>query len=293
MKADGKGLPEAVKAGDVLAGVLICPFGEFPHGETIQVCDHDAFVRLVARWRVAGAKEVLCDFEHASEVDRVDSDTRAAAWIANLAVSRDGLVGDMKFTDEGAAAVSNRRLRFLSPVWTLGPDGRPRSLRSVALTNRPNIHGEPVLNKEPASNQNPKPEKENAKMEKIKELLGLAPGATDEEVLAAVGRMRDELAEARNEREAAEAEAFAEENKAKCSKDALKGAYLMNKEAAKALVAGIPAAPAKAEAPAQVLLNKGGAATPAIPRAGDPRAEMAALPASKRAAYYEAHKGEF
>lgn len=292
MKTD---LPKSVKPGETLAGVQLCPFGEFPNGKTLQVCDEAAFNKLVEAFNAGGAQEVLCDFEHKSEDPSLTSDTAAAAWISNLAVNKDlGLVGDLKFTDLGAEAVTNRRLRFLSPVWTLDADGRPDRLRSVALTNKPNIPVACVLNREPQPAVNPVEEQpKEPEMDKLKELLGLAPEATEEDVLAAVAKLKEQNAALNKEKEEAEADSFAEEHKAVCNKEALKSAYLMNKDAAKALVAGL-AKPAQAPAaPAQVVLNKETVATPQVVRTGDARAEMAALPPKARAAYFQAHKGEF
>ena len=80
---------------------------------------------MIADWERGGRVEILMDFEHASEVHRADSDTRATAWISNLAIDEEcGLNGDFKFADEGANVVCNRRLRFLSPV--LYPDAQGR-----------------------------------------------------------------------------------------------------------------------------------------------------------------------
>ena len=118
-------------------------------------------------------------------------------------------------------------------------------------------------------------------MDKLKELLGLAPDATEDDVLAAVGQLKEQIAAANKEKEEAEADSFAEEPKAVCNKEALKSAYLMNKDAAKALVAGL-VKPAKAQAPEQVVLNKETVATPKIARAGDPRSEMASLSLPQR-----------
>ena len=250
-----------------------------------------AFNKLVETFRASGSKEVLCDFEHKSEDPSLTSDTAAAAWISNLSVNKErGLVGDLKFTDLGAEAVTNRRLRFLSPVWTLDADGRPDRLRSVALTNKPNIPVACVLNREPLPAVMHVEEEKGTEMDKLKELLGLAPDATEEDILAAVGQLKEQVAAANKEKDEAEAESFAEEHKAVCNKEALKSAYLMNKEAAKALVAGIstPAQPT-----GQVVLNKESPATPHIARAGNPRSEMAALPPGERAAFYKAHAAEF
>lgn len=280
-------LPEKITAGETLHDVQICPFGSFPNGKTEQLCDHDAFANVVTN----ATREVLCDFEHRSEIDKVDSDTSAAAWISNVRVDGErGLVGDFKFTDIGAEAVSQRRLRFLSPVWTLDKDGRPERLLSVALTNKPNIPVACVLNRAQPATINPV-EVKDEQMDKLKELLGLASEATEEDILAAVTELKDKLAACNKEKEEAEAEAFAEEHKTCCNKDTLKAAYLMNKEAAKAMAAGF----VKPEAPApQKILNKDTPAKPAVKllNKADARAEMASLPPSERAAFYKAHRGE-
>jgi phage I-like protein len=261
-------LPETVQCGDVLVAVQLCPFGEWPNGKTVQTCDGVAFNKLVENWRAAGGKEIICDFEHRFEDPSLTSDTSAAAWISNLAVNKErGLVGDLKFTDAGAQAVTSRRLRFLSPVWTLDADGRPDRLRSVALTNKPAIPVACVLNRAPQPVNQPVEETKENPMDKLKELLGLAADASDEDVVAAVTALQEQVAQANKEKEDAEAESFAEEHKAVCNKDALKKAYLLNKEAARELVAGlVPAAPApeKKEEPPQTILNKETSATPVL-----------------------------
>ena len=294
-------LPESVQCGDVLAGVQLCPFGEWPNGATVQQCDEIAFNKLIADWWTRGGKEIICDFEHRFEDPSLTSDTSAAAWITNLAVNKErGLVGDMKFTDAGAAAVSSRRLRFLSPVWELDPDGRPAHLRSVALTNKPNIPVACVLNRapQPVTEVEEQPSERNH-MDKLKELLGLAADASDEDVVAAVTALQGQVAQANKEKEDAEAESFAEEHKAVCNKDALKKAYLLNKEAARELVAGlVPAAPAPTvgravpgEPPPQTILNKETSATPVLKNKA--REGLAACKsAAERVDYVQKHAAE-
>lgn len=242
-------------AGETVPGVQLCPFGEYQGQQRLQVCDRQAFEQVIADWREGGAKEILMDFEHKSEVDKIDSDTRAAAWIANLAIDDErGLVGDLKFTDEGADAVANRRLRFLSPVWPLDEEGRPTHLKSVALTNTPNIPVAPVLNKAQPGEVNVEDTKENENMDKIKEALGLAPEASEEDVLNAVTALVQKNKDAEAAALEKEADEFAEANKAKLDPKVCKAQYIANKEACKALVAAIPEA--KKEEP-QVILNKG------------------------------------
>ena len=133
-------------------------------------------------------------------------------------------------------------------------------------------------------------------MDKLKELLGLAPEASEEEIVAAVTALQEQVAQANKEKEDAEAESFAEEHKAVCNKDALKKAYLLNKEAAQELVAGLakpekPAAPVIANKPTLASLGK----TPEVKAnksAADARAEMAALPPAERAKYFKEHAEE-
>ena len=293
---NSKELPEKVNTGDTLEGVQLCPFGDWPNGGTVQKCDEVAFNKLVEKWREGGGREIICDFEHRFEDPSLTSDTSAAAWITNLAVNKErGLVGDLKFTDAGAQAVTSRRLRFLSPVWTLDADGRPDRLRSVALTNKPAIPVACVLNRAPQPAKEPVEGKEK-QMDKLKELLGLAPEASDEDVIAAVSALKDQVAELNKEKEDAEAESFAEEHKAVCNKDALKKAYLLNKEAARELVAGLakPDAEKQPVIPNKPALNSLGLTPELKPTksAGDARAEMAALPPAERAAYFKAHAEE-
>lgn len=258
-------IEKTVAPGETVPGVQLCPFGEYQGSQRLQVCDRQAFEQVVADWRAGGEKEILMDFEHKSEVDRIDSDTRAAAWISNLAIDDErGLVGDLKFTDEGADAVANRRLRFLSPVWPLDDDGRPTRLKSVALTNTPNIPVAPVLNKAqpgevnvedtPSSANAAEGKKENENMDKIKTALGLAPEASEEDVLNAVTALVQKNKDAEAAALEKEADEFAEANKAKLDPKVCKAQYIANKEACKALVAAIPEA--KKEEP-QVILNKG------------------------------------
>ena len=248
-------IEKTVAPGETVPGVQLCPFGEYQGSQRMQVCDRQAFEQVIADWQGGGEKEILMDFEHKSEVDRIDSDTRAAAWISNLAIDDErGLVGDLKFTDEGADAVSNRRLRFLSPVWPLDDEGRPTHLKSVALTNTPNIPVAPVLNKAQPGEVNVEDTKENENMDKIKEALGLAPEASEEDVLNAVTALVQKNKDAETAALEKEADEFAEANKAKLDPKVCKAQYIANKEACKALVAAIPEA--KKEEP-QVILNKG------------------------------------
>ena len=279
-----------VKAGEIIENVQICPVGDFPNGGHRQHCTAEAFKNVVRDWEQSGSKEILVDFEHNSESSEPNSDTSAAAWVSNVRVDPErGLVGDFKLTDVGAEAISNRRLRFLSVSWFVNRETHePIRITSIALTNKPNIPVAPVLNKEQPDTSTVE-EKEDPNMDKIKEALGLAPEASEEDVLNAVTAL---VARNKEQEQAAlekEAEDFAEQNSRKCNKDVLKAQYLANKDVAKALVAGIPDAPAAAP---QQILNKGTGATPAAKP--DLVKELNKLPAGEaRIKFVTEHAAEF
>ena len=295
---DMKGqLPETVKSGDVI-GVQICPIGEFENvsedGQHLQLCDREALKNVAEMFE----QPILVDFDHASE----DGDTEAAAWIESLRFDEEsGLWGSFRFTDKGAEAISGRRYRFVSPVWNVDGNNRPKKLLRVGLTNRPQIGGKPILNsvrKHKPPEVSPETPKENPEMDKLKELLGLAPESSDEDVLSAVTALKGEVEAAKAQKAEAEAEAFANANtEDETEKEALKNAYKAAPEATKALVNAFKAKKEAKETkiPEKPLINSMGK-HPEIKTAktpGDARAEMAALPPAERAKYFKEHRSEF
>ena len=291
-------LPKTIRPGDELE-VQLSPYGNYPglRGEerVIQRCDRAAFEAVVANFR----PEVLVDFEHHAETG---GDTEAAAWVQRVRVDPvKGLLATFRFTDAGADAVSNRRLRFLSPVWELDGEGRPCRLVSVGLTNKPNLPVRPVLNREgrlwrtgerrtengernalTGDGQNQLPtiqtsNKGNTPMEeeptqtpaapdlraRLLEILGLGPEADDAAILQAAEGLAQVAAEAQEAALNAEAEAAAEENKDKiANRDAFKRLYVANRDTVKATLACLKAPEPK---PARVVCNAAAARRPAEP----------------------------
>lgn len=265
-------LPDKVAPGGEI-DVQLAPLGDWMqtvNGKRItQHFDEAACAEVVRNFR----GEILVDADHRST--KPDGDTSAYAWVTALrADPAQGLVGTMRFTDKGAAAVNAREYRFVSVSWYLGSDGRPRELDSVALTNRPNLPVHPVVNREGAgetqsadigetqaadggATQQRKPE-----MEELKTLLGLAADATDDQVVAAAKALKERLDAIEAQAKDAEAERFAAENSAKCDKATLKDAYLKSPEVAKALVANMKAPEPAKPAPALPDFTKGRAPAP-------------------------------
>lgn len=245
-------LPERIEPGEVLE-VQLSPFGDYPNGDIVQKCDKKAFENVVKAFK----GELLVDFEHKAEMG---GDTDAAAWVQSVRVDDElGLMATFKFTDIGAKAVSERRLRFLSPVWFVDNESRPCELISVGLTNKPNLPVRPLLNRAGVAISNVE-EKENTTMkEQLIALLGLAPEATDEDIIAAVSALREKSAAQEEAALNAEAEAVADENADKVqNRAAFVACYKANPEAAKAMLATM-----KPAAPQQTVCNKAAAQTPA------------------------------
>lgn len=251
----------------------LAPFGEFKriwnNQEITQLCDKQAFEALIASFEPEG----LVDFEHQSE----DSwDTSAAGWAQELRLAEDGLEVLINFTDIGAETVRNRRLRFLSPTWSLDAAGRPVAISSIALTNKPYFDLRPVLNKEtgtesPAAEAGQKktPNKERIHTMDTKQIalaLGLAEDASVEDILAAIKAVQESattlenrLEELENKQLEEEAKNVADEHEEKIeNKEAFQKLYVSNKEIALQMLATL-----KAPAPAKPVTNKAAAKPPA------------------------------
>ena len=177
--------------------VQVAPFGDFhgvmnkPGGKQepfVQHLDAAAFGRIVEAWNAKGSPELLVDADHGS--CEAGGSTRALAWASNLRVGDGGLYADFKFTAEGAKAVNGREYRFVSPTFDVGEDGAILALDSVALTNRPNLPVRCVLNRGGSGVVNVEDNMETPKMEKVLAALGLQPGASEDDAVAAVEELK-------------------------------------------------------------------------------------------------------
>lgn len=276
-----KTLPKQITANEPIE-IQIAPFGEFratmSGGEDAepqvvnQVLSPETLRRVAASYNPD--KEVLVDVDHVSEAG---GSTQAYGWISGLRLDeRDGLLAQVAFNRLGAEAVSDRRYRYVSPVFQVDPgEGdavTPSALLSLALTNQPNLPVRCVLNRATAAitqNVEPNP-KEDTTM--IAEKLGLAPEATEEEILAAIEALQTRLADAEAATLNAEAEAVADENKEKVeNRAAFIKAYCANRELATQVLATLRA-PA---APAAKTVNTAAAKSPTLPKdAPDPEEEV-------------------
>lgn len=229
--------------------------GEFPcviAGKKMrQVVTPADLERLVANWKAEGSRDVLLDIDHES-LDPAKR-TEAAGWLHDIHVDADGLWARPRYTDIGTEATNSGRYRFTSPVWTTAELGgavlRPEQLRSVALTNRPNIRSlHTVANREVEISE------PTNTMNAIAKALGLAEDATEEDILAAIADLKS--AKTANEQEvAANRKATAEtiaKNRGVTDPAAVTKfveLYVANREAAEGLLAVLPASVPPARKP--------------------------------------------
>jgi phage I-like protein len=176
-----------------------------------QVVDDVAVTRMAEAFanRQAGnsAYKLLIDFEHFSH--DTEKSSSAAAWVNKVEARADGLWAQADWSDEGEAAIKNRRYRYLSPVWlpgqveSLGPQRvRPVAINDAGLTNKPNLGAalQPFWNRsEDSISGQPAQENQNhniAMKEQLIALFGLAATASDADILSKASAFKNRAVEA-------------------------------------------------------------------------------------------------
>ncbi|MES2596066.1 MAG: phage protease [Verrucomicrobiota bacterium] len=249
--------------------IQMVPKGTAPNvrhnGEKIlQLVDDAALVSMFNRLLEQGG-EILVDFEHFSH-DPTNA-TDAAAWVPcdseHLQNRADGLYGRPRWSEDGEAAVTGGRLRFISPEFPDTPETlvnvegktwRPLAVTGFGLTNRPGFRSQ---SKALTNSDRPEPaDKPTHPMHQA--LLALALGLPETEVAkldettlrnrvqVLTNRIKeaDAAAEAAKKKEEAEADAFMKKHeglaplKNKAVSDNLRTLFLNNREAAEELVKG-------------------------------------------------------
>lgn len=102
----------------------------------------------------------------------------AMGWICEMQAREDGIWGRVEWNAEGAALVTGKAYRGISPVIIHDAAKTILRIANASLVNRPNLQGLTALNFE----QDPA----MTLMERLAELLGLEKGATEEQILAAL-----------------------------------------------------------------------------------------------------------
>lgn len=148
--------------------------------------DEESYQAVAGRFARRG-NDLVIDYEHQTIEG---AKAPAAGWIKELKWDpAQGILARVEWTAEAAEYIAKGEYRYFSPVfYTRKTDGRVVGVHSVALTNAPKTnHLKPILAKLGAA-------KEEESMDWFKKLfaaLGLAEGATGDEVLTAVAKLKD------------------------------------------------------------------------------------------------------
>lgn len=176
----------------------------------------------IEKWASGSKVEIVVDYDHATVFGDEGGKALAAGWIDDVKVEGKALMGRISWTPIATEHIKNRELRYLSPVFVFhtkdletGKVGGA-SLPSVALLNTPfldlpeaHLNNRRVASEEKLNNDN---EERDPMLEQLRIELGLAEDATEDEVMAAVKKMKGAPEEAEAKVQVAE-EATAEKEK--------------------------------------------------------------------------------
>ena len=101
----------------------------------------------------------------------------ARGWATQLEARDDGVYAHVEWSAPGAALMSERAYRFISPVFVHDRAGNVTALLRASLTNTPNLHGMAALHTQ---------ESDMDLLARLRQLLGLAADADEAAVVAKV-----------------------------------------------------------------------------------------------------------
>lgn len=131
-----------------------------------------------------GADKLPIDENHATDLAApLGQPSPARGWIVAMEAREDGIWGRVEWTEEGAALVASRAYRAISPVVTHDAGKAIGRILRASLVNRPNLRGLTALHMENAVTF----------LEQMIKIMGLDPGATEEQVLAACRAMMEKM----------------------------------------------------------------------------------------------------
>ena len=143
------------------------PFGNHDHREGMQVLDRESADAILASFqseaetkgrRFAGLPVYVGHPDHAQFAGTY-KDKSAKAWIKEIAVTGNALRMRTQWNAAGRSLVENEEYKYFSPTWGVAPIAgrsaayRPVRLKSVGLTNEPNIGVMPLTNEKETAMQ--------------------------------------------------------------------------------------------------------------------------------------------
>lgn len=166
--------PEWVHLLPVTAGAIETFDGRGPY----QITDAAAVIAASMSWE----RGIPIDENHATDLAAPKGqEAPARGWIKEMQAREDGIWGRVEWTKAGAELVADKAYRGLSPVMILHADKKTvRLIPRASLVNTPNLRGLTALHQE-----------QSMDLTKLAEALGLPAAATLDDIIAAVGKLKD------------------------------------------------------------------------------------------------------
>lgn len=146
---------------------------------------------LVVAATMADKQPKPIDYDHASDLAlgaKAGQPSPAAAWFSQVEARDDGIWARVEWTPKGGTAVADREYRFISPTFHHKPDGTVTTILRAGLTNIPNFTSLPALaslTEEGTANM-------DDLLKTLAALLGLAVGASADQIVAAVKALKEQ-----------------------------------------------------------------------------------------------------
>ena len=173
-------------AKDVPEWVHLLPLGQITgrDGRTYTLSNPDT---LLAAFEM-GNIDLPIDFEHQSETykDKRTGPIPVAGWIKELKIQSDGVWGRVEWTREAHNMIQTRQYRYISPVMNYLKGGEVVRLKSAALVHHPNLELTALSSEEETMDE------ERSFLHELAKMLGLADGASKDEILKAVKAIKDD-----------------------------------------------------------------------------------------------------
>ncbi len=125
---------------------VLCPYGEWPHSQGMQLVDEEAAAKMKKSARFAGTFSLGIPI-YIGHPDEAGSRQRArtVGRIKKICSTDGGIAVVASYDDDTFKKIKSGKLKAMSPRWQMEklPDGKYRPIRliSAGLTNNPNIPG--------------------------------------------------------------------------------------------------------------------------------------------------------
>lgn len=184
---------------------LLAPYGDHPHARGIQRFTKEAGEALVSHFKSWGSRlkrafvgvPIYRGHPDNRDFANVHTDKQEYGQVSGLEAREDGLYWKPTLNDAGAELVQ-QGFEFGSINWDCMPLAnrvfQPMRALSVGLTDRPNIPGQSLANASSEDSPHNQNEKDTIMPPWLLELLGLPETASEDEVKAALAKMKEAAA---------------------------------------------------------------------------------------------------